>query len=186
MSPGAITRWIDPMQLLRDFAGVMLLAGIAILAGIGINRTRPHPIPLTYQSPAQRLQAQLATLVTQVSSTPVEIDEVSLADLRSQVAQKSVLVLDARPAEFYRMGHVPGALNLSREDFAADYARLHTVLASAKDRNVVVYCSGEDCKDSKMVANALVMLGFARVKIFKGGWPGWQEAGLPAEVGPER
>ncbi len=82
------------------------------------------------------------------------------------------------------MGHVPGALNLARDDFAHDYQVLAKKLETYRDQPVVVYCSGGECHDSKLVASALLSLGFTNVKVFTGGWEEWSQANLPAVKGP--
>jgi hypothetical protein len=75
------------------------------------------------------------------------------------VASKSALIIHACSFAFYRQGHVPGALNLSRDHFGLDYVRLQPILKEAKDHPIVVYCSGGACHDSKMVPPALTSLG---------------------------
>jgi rhodanese-related sulfurtransferase len=99
------------------------------------------------------------------------------------VESKSALILDARPAVFFERGHVLGALNLSRDDFAHDYRRLAPTLKSAADKPIIVYCSGGACHDSKLVANALLSLGSSDVSIYTGGWDEWSAAQLPATTG---
>ena len=47
----------------------------------------------------------------------------------------------------------------------------------------MVYCAGGDCHDSRLVANALLTLGFSEVSVFTGGWEAWLAARLPATVG---
>ena len=108
---------------------------------------------------------------------------VGLDEFRSVVESKSALILDARPSSFFDEGHVPGALNLARDDFAHDYRRLASVLEAAHDKPIIVYCSGGDCHDSRLVANALLTLGFSNVRVFTGGWDAWSAAGLPASSG---
>ena len=70
---------------------------------------------------------------------------------------------------FFEQGHVPGAFNLARDEFAHDYQRLAGVLHSAHEKPIIVYCSGGDCHDSRLVANALLSLGFNNVE-GKFGW----------------
>ena len=81
---------------------------------------------------------------------------------------------------------MPGALNLARDDFAQDYRNLAGVLQAAQDKPIIVYCSGGECHDSRLVANALLSLGFSNVRVFTGGWDEWSAAGLPASTGSER
>jgi rhodanese-related sulfurtransferase len=70
-------------------------------------------------------------------------------------------------------------VNLSRQNFAQDYMRLRPTLDRSKAVPVAVYCSGGECHDSRMVASALISLGFSSVKIFTGGWTAWTQAAGP-------
>jgi len=80
-------------------------------------------------------------------------------------------------------GHVPGALNLARDDFAHDYRHLDGVLKAAQDKPIFVYCGGGDCLASRLIANALLTLGFSDVTVFTGGWEAWSAARLPVSTG---
>ncbi len=165
----------------KDLVAVVGLAILSLAAGVIINRFSAHPIPLVHQSPSQRLQGELTRLVAAPAFESFPVDTVGLEEFRSAVEHKHDLVLDARSSSYYQRGHVPGAINLSRDDFAHDYLRLRASLEKAKDRPIVVYCSGGDCHDSKMVAQALTSLGFSQVRVFTGGWDAWTAAGLPSE-----
>ncbi len=165
----------------RDIVGVIFLAVASLLAGLAINHFRAAPLALVYQTPEQRLAAELTSLVEAPAFRLTDADTISLDQLRGVVGDHKTIVLDARAAPFYQQGHIPGALNLSRDDFARDYRRVRPTLDSAKDKSIVVYCSGGDCHDSRMVASALLSLGFSQVRVFTGGWSGWTEAGLPVE-----
>jgi rhodanese-related sulfurtransferase len=161
------------------------LAIISLAAGLAINRSLSSPLPLVYQTPEQRFDAELTTMV---AAPPFNIEPptVRLDEFRSAVDSKSVLILDARPSVFFEQGHVPGALNLARDDFAHDYRTLAGVLQNAHDKPIIVYCSGGDCHDSRLVAKALLNLGFSNVRVFTGGWDEWSTAGLPASKGSVR
>ncbi|HEX4211127.1 MAG TPA: rhodanese-like domain-containing protein [Candidatus Binataceae bacterium] len=155
------------------------LAMLAMLCGFALNRFGPHPIALVYQSPDQQLQAELAQLVAAPPFDSFPVDTINLDQFRNAVDDKSVTILDARAATYFNRGHVPRAMNLSRQDFAHDYMRMRPMLEPLKDQPIVVYCSGGACHDSKMVAQALTALGFSQVRIYPGGWDGWTAAGLP-------
>ena len=165
----------------RDIVGVICLAMASLLAGLAVNSLRASPLPLVYQTPEQRLAAELTTLVEKPAFSLSDADTISLVQVRGVVGDHQTIILDARAAPFYEQGHIPSALNLSRDDFAADYRRLRPTLDASKDKSIVVYCSGGDCHDSRMVASALLSLGFSHVRVFTGGWSGWTEAGLPVE-----
>ena len=151
-----------------------------------MNRFSAHPLPIVYQTPEQRFDAELTTLVAAPPFKIAPAATVQLPDFRSAVDNKSALILDARPSVFFEQGHVPGALNLARDDFARDYRRLSSALKAATDKPIIVYCSGGECHDSRLVANALLTLGFGDVKVFTGGWEAWQAAGLPTAMGAAR
>jgi rhodanese-related sulfurtransferase len=163
----------------RDLLGVAALAFFSLAAGLIINHFRASPLSLVYQTPEQRLTADLTKLVDAPPFSLSDIDTVSLGQFQEDVNQKKAIILDARAAPFYAQGHVPSALNLSREDFATDYRKLRPTLDESRDKPIVVYCSGGDCHDSRMVASALLSLGFSKVQVFTDGWSGWTQAGMP-------
>jgi len=128
------------------------------------------------------MHGRTAELTTLVTAPPFEISptaSVGLPEFRSSVETKKAFILDARSLTFFAQGHVPGAMNLARDDFARDYQRLSASLQSLGGKPIVVYCSGGDCHDSRLVVNALLTLGFSNVSVFTGGWEAWSAAGLP-------
>lgn len=151
-----------------------------------MNRFSSAPLPIAYQTPEQRFDVELTTLVAAPPFKIAPAATVGLEEFHSAVDSKSALILDARPSVFFEQGHVPGAYNLARDDFAHDYRDLAGVLRAAHDKPIIVYCSGGDCHDSRLVANALLSLGFSNVSIFTGGWEAWSAAGLPASTGSGR
>jgi rhodanese-related sulfurtransferase len=148
-----------------------------------MNRFSSRSLPMVYQTPEQRLQGELAQLIAAPAFQSLHISMIELEEFRTMVQSKSALILDARSSVYYQLGHVPGALNLARDNFAADYLRLHSEIDKSHDNQVIVYCSGGDCRDSKMVAQALMSLGFTNVAVFGGGWGQWTAAHLPQEAG---
>ncbi len=173
-------------QVLRDLGGVAVLALVALGVGLVMNRVSSQPLPIVYQTPEQRFDAELTTLVAAPPFKIAPAATVGLEEFSSAVKSKSALILDARPSVFFEQGHVPGALNLSRDRFAHDYRHLASVLKPAVDKPIIVYCSGGDCHDSRLVANAMLSLGFSNVSVFTGGWEAWSAAGLPISKGTLR
>jgi rhodanese-related sulfurtransferase len=95
------------------------------------------------------------------------------ADLSSGV--DGIIVIDARSAESYARGHVPGAISLP-------YRKIDAVsTASISNSKVIVtYCEGVFCNASTKAAEKLTALGF-RVKEMLDGMDGWKKEGLPVE-----
>jgi rhodanese-related sulfurtransferase len=96
--------------------------------------------------------------------------------------QGKALVIDARPAYHYQLGHIPGALNLPKEagESALESLQDHFKQAQAENRAIVVYCSGILCADARTVALRMARRGHD-ARIFSSGWNAWLDAGLPAE-----
>lgn len=172
-----------PWHILGDLVGVLVIAMASLATGLVTNRSSSRPLPMVYQTPEQRLQAELAQLIAAPAFRSLPVTIIDLGEFRTVVQSKSALILDARSSVYYRLGHVPGALNLARDNFAADYLRLRSKIDKSRDNQVIVYCSGGDCRDSKMVAQALMSLGFTNVAVFGGGWGQWTAAHLPQEPG---
>src|SRR3989442_3295829 len=61
-----------------------------------------------------------------------DVVEIEAAEAKKRL-DHGALFLDARPLEFYRMGHIPGALPLPEDDFDRAFARLEPRLRSELD-----------------------------------------------------
>jgi rhodanese-related sulfurtransferase len=101
--------------------------------------------------------------------------EVQYATIRKFYDADAALFVDARSAEEYAEGHIPGAVNLPFDDVFRDQS-----LASSFDgrgKPLVVYCGGGDCELSRNLAFSLIEGGHRKVLVFMGGTAGWTEAG---------
>lgn len=170
-------------MLQSDALSVWVIATTALCVGLLLNQFRDKPLPLVYQSKEQRMMADVEKIALKPQSAPSsQVSEyMGLEEFRAVVDAKEGVILDARPEIFHRLGHVPGALSLPREDFEAGYARHRERLEVDKSVLILIYCSGSSCEDSDLVRKALHRLGFNRVSVFKGGWSAWTSAGLPEE-----
>ena len=173
------------LSLVGDLAALLVLAVVALLAGALVNAFHVEPLPWRYRSRAQTIGDAVVYLREPLGSPvaskePAESPhEIRLEEFQPFVTERKGLILDARPAVFYRDAHIPGALSLPRETFAEDYPRLRGQLEGYKDRPIAVYCSGPDCPDSQLVADALTKLGYRRLVIYTSGWEEWSQTGLP-------
>lgn len=107
---------------------------------------------------------------------------ISLGDFFALHQAGKALVYDARPAFFYQLGHVPGAVNLTKircdDQIVAREAEIKAALA--KGQTIVVYCTGMTCPDARTVAIHIAGFGYP-AKIFSGGWDAWKDAAMPVE-----
>lgn len=97
---------------------------------------------------------------------------VSRDELLAGLENGSMAVLDVRPEEEYRAGHLPDAINIPIDQMEAMLDEL------PKDREIVAYCRGPYCVLSHEAVQQLRKLGY-RVRRFDEGFPEWKAAGLP-------
>ena len=165
----------------KDFIGMWLLLTGCLIGGLVLNEMRSTPLSLIYSSPESRLN-QTVEQLGPTATAPIALDgHVERDEMQTISTNHEALILDARPEIFYRLGHIPSALSLPRDDFEKQYQILRSTLQSHRDKPLVVYCSDTDCHDSQMVADALQKLGYPHVRLFRGGWSDWQNASLPEE-----
>jgi len=110
-----------------------------------------------------------------------QIVEIPAAEAKQRLEQ-GALVLDARGWEFYKMGHIPGSLNLPMEDFENAFQKLEPKLRGSFD--IIVYCAGYGCEASHITVRQLKEKGVHAV-ILNEGWPAWQDAGYPTREGEQ-
>lgn len=113
------------------------------------------------------------------NNTPGGVPTITTAELQQLLTSGSATLIDALPAPYYEVQHLPGALNLA-PDQARD--RAAEVLPD-KTTTVVTYCSGPSCSNSTQVAQQLRALGYADVRAYHGGIEHWVAAGLSLEPG---
>ena len=107
-------------------------------------------------------------------------DEVIEAAEAKSRLDRGALFLDARPVDFHRMSHIPGALPLPEPDFDRAFAAVEPRLRT--HFNLVVYCAGYGCEASHIVARKLREKGI-HAAILSEGWPAWTDAGYPTKQG---
>ena len=102
------------------------------------------------------------------------LEAVDAAELMERLNDGSVIVLDVRPEEEYRAGHIPGALSVPVDALEAALQTLPRV------REIVAYCRGPYCVFSDEAVALLGSRGF-RARRLRQGLPDWRAAGMPVE-----
>ena len=102
--------------------------------------------------------------------------DISLTDLKADIATKKVTILDVNGPVSYANGHIPGAI-----DYTSHTADLAKVLPADKSALVVAYCGNEHCGAYARAAEAASKLGYTNVQHFKPGIAGWKAAGEATE-----
>ncbi len=150
----------------RHLAQMLVLIAVAAAVGLAVNFFSAEPLPLLRPLPAP------------VSAMPT-VGEVD-ADFVDQVRGASAtLLVDARAAAAYRLGHVPGALSLPLGEFAEGFSRWEAELRQAD--LLILYCSDPTCSDSPELARRLWDKGLRKILLFKGGMEEWIGRGHAVE-----
>ncbi len=119
------------------------------------------------------------------AATPVQpgrVTRIPLGDFFQHQQSGSALIIDVRPAFYYGMGHVPGALNWPRSSFNSKLAAFEPKIQSAatNGKPVFLYCTDLACPDALNVATRLAARGHSTA-ILQGGWEAWKTGELPIE-----
>ena len=103
------------------------------------------------------------------------LEAVDAVGLMERLADESVVVLDVRPEEEYRAGHVPGALSVPVSSLEAALQVL------PKDKEIVAYCRGPYCVFSDEAVAFLKSHGYRAIRLTEG-LPEWRDSGYPIEA----
>jgi phage shock protein E len=104
---------------------------------------------------------------------------ITVNELRDRLqAEAPPIILDVRAPEAYENGHLPGAINVPSEKVASQLMEL------PYNRPIIVYCNmyHPGGSSSERAAETLRDAGF-HARAVQGGFPEWQESGLPIEMG---
>jgi rhodanese-related sulfurtransferase/DNA-binding transcriptional ArsR family regulator len=119
--------------------------------------------------------AELNQLVQTYLESRDELEPVPREELLRRVRAGRAVVIDVRPREEYRAGHIPGALSIPLEE-------LETRLGELPARKeVVAYCRGPYCVLAYEAVARLRARG-RRARRLTDGFPEWRASGLPVQV----
>ena len=165
------------LALARDYFPTENAHAVRPAASSGLPKTAgTNSVALT---PAQFLAAQMKEKGLQLIDRPQARQ--LLQDPRFR--QNIIVFIDAREAESYQKGHVPGAYEFDPYRSGKYYDEVLPLCREAE--KIVVYCNGGDCDDSETAALLLRDMGIPNQKLFvyAGGITEWKTNGLPVETG---
>lgn len=128
---------------------------------------------------ASALSAQ-SIFTTTLAEANQKTAEVSTAELREIIADRSAVLLDARPPLEYAISHIPGALNVAPQPgrpahlYISDVEEIGRLVGGVKDRPLILYCNGPFCGKTKRLGAELVEADYADVRRYQLGAPGWR------------
>ena len=124
---------------------------------------------------AERHLAEVSRIVETYLTARDELEPVGREDLLERARTGAVLVLDVRPSEEYRAGHIPGVVSVPVEDLEDRISELPS------GKELVAYCRGPYCVLAFRAVEILRARGL-QARRLADGFPEWRAAGLPISV----
>jgi rhodanese-related sulfurtransferase len=121
--------------------------------------------------------ADIDRLVQAYISDRDSLQPMSISELRERLKDRSVILLDVRPAEEFQAGHIRGARSVPVSEVRQRLAEF------PKGRTIVAYCRGPYCVFADE-AVALLRANGRRALRLAVGFPDWKVEGLPIEAVP--
>lgn len=110
-----------------------------------------------------------------VSEAKKTVCELSVAEAKALFDKGGYLFIDCRTSKEFKMGHVPGAMNIPRGllEFKIDSK------VEDKSAKIIMYCKtgGRSC----LATCTLCRMGYKNATSLDGGWKAWEKAGYPIE-----
>ena len=131
------------------------------------------------RSLAETRLAEIREITREFLADRKGLEPVDREALLNKVRDGAVIVLDVRPAEEYRAGHIPGALSIPLKKLERRLADL------PRERDIVAYCRGPYCVLAVEAVELLRARGFRAFRLEQG-VQDWRAEGLPVFAGEER
>jgi rhodanese-related sulfurtransferase len=94
-----------------------------------------------------------------------------------KAGEDNLVVVDVRAEEDYAKGHIPGAINVPKEQWQAPQGL-------ARDKTNVVYCYTQQCHLAANACCKFASLGYPVMEL-EGGFGAWKDNELDVEERPE-
>ncbi len=174
---------------------IVILGALAIVigssaVGVAVNHLSPRGIPVfsapsagqeRAPAPGTPVRQDLAPAPTIPTPLPKGLEPITTAEAKSALDKHIALFIDARPADQYAQGHLPGALSLPADKFDDTFPGLADRIEASPF--LVIYCDGAECSDSIHVAERLLAYGFLGARVMVDGYRAWTAAGYPIAKG---
>lgn len=128
---------------------------------------------------AETRLADVREITRQFLESRQGLQPVNREELLAKVRDGAVTVLDVRPTEEYRAGHLPGALSVPLKELERRLSDL------PRGREIVAYCRGPYCVLAVEAVEMLQSRGFTAFRL-EDGVQDWQARGFPVAVGDEK
>jgi rhodanese-related sulfurtransferase len=147
-------------SLRMTWVDFVLVIGVILILGTVFNASNPNGIPIFPEFPDRK-----------------SIPSVSLPAALEEFKKGETLFLDARPANFFKTGHIKGAVNAPLPLF--DIVYLMTLAKEEKGKKIIVYGGTISKLYDLELAQKLILRGYEQVRILNGGLSAWEGKGYP-------
>jgi len=106
------------------------------------------------------------------------LEAVDHEELIERVRGRNVTVIDVRPAEEFRAGHIPGAVSIPLTELTSRLAEL------PRNEEIVAYCRGPYCVLAIQAVEVLHSKGYRALRL-EDGVPDWRARGFEVATGAQ-
>lgn len=110
---------------------------------------------------------EIDKLVKDYRGSKNNLEAVSLQELMTRIKSKNVVILDVRPEQEFKAGHIPNAVNIPIDQLAK---RLQSL---SKSKQYIAYCRGLFCVFADEAVQLLNSKGY-KAKRLNEGYPDWK------------
>jgi rhodanese-related sulfurtransferase/DNA-binding HxlR family transcriptional regulator len=159
---------------------------LRLLADVGLLQTRRSGTHVYYRLTSDRVGelwsalrdvavdhvAEIEFLATEYLGEREGVEQITAAELAKRLENGRVVVLDVRPVDEYKAGHIAGARSAPVDDLPS------LVDSLPRSREIVAYCRGPYCVYADDAVRLLRGRGL-RSRRLDTGYPEWSRARLP-------
>jgi rhodanese-related sulfurtransferase/DNA-binding transcriptional ArsR family regulator len=127
------------------------------------------------QALARERLAEIERIARLYFDDPQAMEPVGPEELLRRIHDGQVTVLDVRPADEYRAGHIPGAVSMPPDELE------HRLAEIPRELPVIAYCRGPYCVYAVQAVERLRSEGYQAVRM-ESGVPDWRLAGFPVHT----
>ena len=112
------------------------------------------------------------------TATEVPVKTISTQEVRQLLDHKrSIQFWNVLTDEWFKGENIAGSRRVPLDKVGSEVRSTNL----PKDAEIVVYCGGPKCPQSRTATEKLVKLGYENVRAYEGGLEEWKAAGFPVE-----
>ena len=129
----------------------------------------------TLRALGEKRLAEVDAILREFREAPESLEAIEKETLLNRVKKGEVILIDVRPAEEYRAGHIPFAMSVPLKELRSHFPKLR------RRQPIVAYCRGPYCVLAVEAVKQLRAKGFRAARM-DDGIAEWRARGLPVAV----